>query len=51
MFLVRLIIYFSLIYVPVLDSLFQYRFVFLSFRPSLLVLLISLLLSNSLAQP
>ncbi|KAJ0501533.1 hypothetical protein HanHA300_Chr11g0401851 [Helianthus annuus] len=34
----------------VFDSLFQYCFVFPSFRPSLLVLLISPLLSNSLAQ-
>ncbi|KAJ0835323.1 hypothetical protein HanRHA438_Chr16g0753931 [Helianthus annuus] len=51
MFLVWFNIYFSLISVPVLDSLFQYRFVFLSFHPSLLVLLFFPLLSNSFVTP
>ncbi|KAM0067087.1 hypothetical protein Hdeb2414_s0002g00056781 [Helianthus debilis subsp. tardiflorus] len=50
-FLIWFNIHFSLISVPVLYLLFQYRFVFLSFRPSLLVLLFFPLLSNSLAQP
>ncbi|KAM0032672.1 hypothetical protein Hdeb2414_s0016g00477571 [Helianthus debilis subsp. tardiflorus] len=51
MFLSSFNIYFNLISIPVFDLLFQYRFMFLSFCPSLLVLLISPLLSNSLAQP